>query len=120
MSQDKQTVQGVLELHSKGFGFLRNPARSYAAQPADPYVSAPLIQRLGLREGLLVSGPTEMAKKGAGPRLARVEQLEGQDPEKYRSSAIAEGCDDFLMKPIDFDRLDAVLDYYAPIEKIAA
>ena len=44
----------------------------------------------------------------------------GQDPEKYRSSAIAEGCDDFLMKPIDFDRLDALLDYYAPIEKVAA
>jgi len=46
--------------------------------------------------------------------------ITGQDPEKYRSSAIAEGCDDFLMKPIDFDRLDAVLDYYAPIEKVAA
>ena len=44
----------------------------------------------------------------------------GQDPEKYRSSAIAEGCDDFLIKPIDFDRLDAVLDYYAPTGKLAA
>src|SRR5438105_4100518 len=84
MSQDKLTVQGVLELHPKGFGFLRNPARHYAAQPADPYVSAPLIQKFGLREGLLVGGPTEMAKTAAGPRLAPVEQLEGQDPEKYR------------------------------------
>ena len=46
--------------------------------------------------------------------------ITGQDPERYRTSAIAEGCDDFLVKPIDFDRLDAVLDYYAPIEKIAA
>lgn len=44
----------------------------------------------------------------------------GQDPEKYRSSAIAEGCDDFLVKPIDFDRLDALLDYYAPIGQKAA
>jgi CheY-like chemotaxis protein len=44
----------------------------------------------------------------------------GQDPEKYRSSAIAEGCDDFLIKPIDFDRLDALLDYYAPTGKLAA
>ena len=40
--------------------------------------------------------------------------ITGQEPEKYRSSAIAEGCDDFLIKPIDFDRLDALLDYYAP------
>jgi CheY-like chemotaxis protein len=46
--------------------------------------------------------------------------ITGQDPEKYRSSAIAEGCDDFLVKPIDFDRLDAVLDYYAPVTPIAA
>ena len=46
--------------------------------------------------------------------------ITGQDPEKCRSSAIAEGCDDFLMKPIDFDRLDALLDYYAPIEKVTA
>ena len=44
----------------------------------------------------------------------------GQDPEKYRTSAIAEGCDDFLIKPIDFDRLDALLDYYAPTGKLAA
>ena len=43
----------------------------------------------------------------------------GQDPEKYRSHAIAEGCDDFLVKPIDFDRLDAILDYYVPIEAVA-
>jgi transcription termination factor Rho len=83
MSHDQHQAQGVLELHPKGFGFLRNPARHYAAQPADPYVSAPLIQKFGLREGLLVSGPTEMAKKGAGPRLARVDHLEGEAPDKY-------------------------------------
>lgn len=46
--------------------------------------------------------------------------ITGQDPEKYRNSAIAEGCDDFLIKPIDFDRLDALLDYYAPISQKAA
>jgi transcription termination factor Rho len=78
------TTQGVLELHPKGFGFLRNSARHYAAQSADVYVPAPLIQRLRLREGLLLAGPTEHAKKGSGPRLARIEQIEGQPPEAYR------------------------------------
>jgi transcription termination factor Rho len=83
MHHDDRTVQGVLELHPKGFGFLRNPARHYVAQAADPYVSAPLIQKFGLREGLLIGGPTEAAKKGAGPRLAKVDHLEGEAPDKY-------------------------------------
>jgi len=83
MPHDAHHVQGVLELHPKGFGFLRNPARHYVAQAADPYVSAPLIQKFALREGVLVGGPSEAAKKGAGPRLARVEEVEGEAPDKY-------------------------------------
>jgi transcription termination factor Rho len=83
MSRDQQSVQGVLELHPRGFGFLRNPARHYTAQPADPYVPSPLIQKFRLREGLLVAGPTETAKKGNGPRLTRVEHIEGEAPDKY-------------------------------------
>jgi len=41
--------------------------------------------------------------------------MTGSDPEKYRGSAIAAGCNDFLLKPIDFDRLEAVLDCFAPL-----
>jgi transcription termination factor Rho len=82
MARDDQQVQGVLELHPKGYGFLRNAARDYSAQQVDPYVSAPLIQKLGLREGLLVGGPIEGSRKGGGgPRLARIDQIEGQAPE---------------------------------------
>src|SRR4051812_5334714 len=77
-------AEGVLELHPKGYGFLRNAARNYVAQPTDPYVSAPLIQKLGLREGLLLSGPVEPARKGSGPRLIRVEKIEGQPADQYR------------------------------------
>jgi transcription termination factor Rho len=89
MVRNDQLVQGVLELHPKGFGFLRNPQRHYAAQSADPYVPGPLIQRLGLREGLLLTGPTEHHHKGNGPkangpRLARVEQIEGEAPDKFK------------------------------------
>jgi transcription termination factor Rho len=83
MSRDDRSVQGILELHPKGFGFLRNPTRHYAAQPADPYVPAPLVQKFRLREGLLIAGPAEAARKGNGPRLARVEHIEGDAPDKY-------------------------------------
>jgi transcription termination factor Rho len=99
MAVDGQFVQGVLELHPKGYGFLRNPARNYGAQPSDAYVPAHLIAKLSLREGMLLAGPTETGgvthgpKKGGagrttagrttGPRLVRVDQIEGLAPEQY-------------------------------------
>jgi DNA-binding response OmpR family regulator len=45
--------------------------------------------------------------------------MTGYEPEQFRGTAIEAGCDDFLLTPIDFDRLDAILDYFAPI-KVAA
>ena len=83
MARDQHTAQGVLELHPKGYGFLRDPARNYTAQQSDPYVPGPLIQKHHLREGLLLTGPLEAARKGTGPRLARVDQVEGAPPEQY-------------------------------------
>ncbi len=84
MPHDDHQVQGVLELHPKGYGFLRNPARNYVASPNDPYVPGPLITKGRLREGLLVAGVAEPARKGSGPRLARLDAVEGRPPEQYR------------------------------------
>jgi transcription termination factor Rho len=83
MSRDASSAQGVLELSPKGFGFLRNARRNYLAQPADAYVPAPLVQRYQLREGMLLGGPIEASKKGTGPRLLDVQELEGMEPAKY-------------------------------------
>ena len=95
MAQDKTTVEGVLELTPKGFGFLRSPARNYAAQPTDPYVGANLIDRYRLRPGTMIAGKVEPARKaGTGPRLASVEAIEGDDPDKYQ--------------PRDFDALTPI------------
>jgi transcription termination factor Rho len=77
------TAQGVLEMHPKGFGFLRNASRNYVAQPADAYVAAPLIQKHQLLEGMHLSGPAEPSKKGTGPRLLEVLELEGMEPSRY-------------------------------------
>src|SRR5436309_9059965 len=79
-----QSAQGVLELHPKGYGFLRSPSRHYVAQQADPYVPAPLVQKHRLREGMLLAGPVEGARKGSGPKLVGVEQIESDHPEAYR------------------------------------
>jgi transcription termination factor Rho len=81
---DLPPARGVLEMHPKGYGFLRDAARNFAAQPGDAYVPAPLITKHGLREGLLLEGPVEPARKGqGGPRLARLDAVEGKPPEQY-------------------------------------
>ncbi len=78
-------AEGVLELHPKGYGFLRSPARNYAAQPADPYVPEALIGRLHLRPGVMVAGTAEPARgSAAGPRLVQVTHIEGDEAATYR------------------------------------
>src|SRR5437588_61171 len=72
------THQGILELHPKGYGFLRNPAKNYVAQSADPFVDLRLIQKYKLREGLQLAGPTEPGQRNSGPRLKDVTTIEGQ------------------------------------------
>ncbi len=84
MPHDPLPARGVLELHPKGYGFLRDAARNFAAQPGDAYVPTPLITKHGLREGLLLAGPVEPARRGSGgPRLARLDAIEGQPPEQF-------------------------------------
>jgi transcription termination factor Rho len=82
---DAPPVVGVLELHPRGYGFLRNPARSYLSQPGDPYVSASLIQKHQLAEGLLIEGAIEAGRRGpGGPRLARIDLIEKQPADAYK------------------------------------
>lgn len=88
IAEQLTAAQGVLELHPKGFGFLRNPARHYSPQASDAYVPAPLIQRHSLREGMLVGGLVEPARRGAaGPRLTDIDRIEGDQPNavKFRN-----------------------------------
>ena len=84
MSDPRTTAHGVLEMHPRGYGFLRSPARHYAPAPADAYVSGQLIDKHRLAEGVHLAGPLEPARKGTtGPRLASVERIEGGDPKQY-------------------------------------
>src|SRR4051794_22037910 len=45
MTRDTTAAQGILEMHPKGYGFLRSPAKNYTPQPGDAYVGAPVIQK---------------------------------------------------------------------------
>jgi transcription termination factor Rho len=85
MSDPRTIAQGVLEMHPKGYGFLRNPARHYAPAASDAYVSGLLVDKFRLAEGLYLAGPLEPPRRGlTGPRLAAIERIEGGDPKLFR------------------------------------
>ncbi|MBM4074360.1 MAG: transcription termination factor Rho, partial [Planctomycetes bacterium] len=76
-------VQGTLELHPKGYGFIRDPKAGYISQETDAFVSAVMIEKLGLREGVHVTGEMVPGGRGQGPRLKTIQTIEGRLPEAY-------------------------------------
>lgn len=77
------TMEGVLELHPKGYGFLRDPKKNYGSQESDPFVSSSLIEKSGLREGVKIIGQVGAGTRGQGPRLKTVEMIDGMSAEDY-------------------------------------
>ena len=76
-------VQGILELHPKGYGFLRDPKAGYISQETDPFVSGSLLEKYGIREGVLITGESIPGGRGQGPRLKSIQSIEGRLPEQY-------------------------------------
>ena len=83
MSTAAQTYTGVLEMHPRGHGFLRDPARNFRVGQDDVYVGPPLLARFRLRQGVRLTGVVESATKGEGPRLAELTEIEGRTPDQY-------------------------------------
>jgi transcription termination factor Rho len=55
-------TEGVLEIMSDGYGFLRGPDSSYLAGPDDVYISPSQIRRFALRTGDTVAGRVRSPK----------------------------------------------------------
>lgn len=74
---------GVLEMHPNGYGFLRDPASNFTRERTDPFVPGTMIEKFGLREGLLLSGMVQRHRKQQGPRLRELLDVDGMAPEDY-------------------------------------
>jgi transcription termination factor Rho len=79
-----ETVSGYLEIHDKGFGFLRDIERNFQAQSVDTFVPAHLISRLRLREGVWIEGAgVPGSGKNRNLRLEKVATINNSDPKAY-------------------------------------
>ncbi len=76
---------GVLEILSDGFGFLRAPGVSYVAGSDDIYVSPSQIRRFSLRTGDTISGRIRPPKEGERYfALLKVDAINYEPPEVSR------------------------------------
>jgi transcription termination factor Rho len=123
MSTSESTRSGVLELHPKGHGYLRDPGRNYRVGADDVSVGAPIVARYRLRPGVMLTGPAEVVKKGQAPQLSEVTAIGGEAPERYQGRP---GFDELTaIDPHDRIRLEIgpepmglrVMDLLTPIGK---
>ncbi|MDB5407160.1 MAG: rho [Rhodospirillales bacterium] len=76
---------GVLEILSDGFGFLRSPEVNYLPGPDDIYVSPSQVRRFGLRTGDTVEGQIRSPKDGERYfAMLKVNSINFDEPERLR------------------------------------
>lgn len=116
--------EGILEIMPQGYGVLRDPLKNFALQNDDPRVSAEIIRRLGLREGLLISALAQSRKNGhAAPEITKIVQCNGRPVEVYRDiPELKEGTsidpeERLRMTLNENDILGAAIDLITPIGK---
>jgi transcription termination factor Rho len=74
---------GLLEMHPNGYGFLRSPANNYSRERTDPFVPGTMIEKYGLRQGVMITGTVQQARRQQGPRLKEITDVDGIPPEQY-------------------------------------
>lgn len=81
--------EGVLEILSEGFGFLRSPNYNYLPCPDDIYISPSQIRKFDLRTGDTVSGQIRPPKEGEKYfALLKVEAVNFENPEDLKEKVL--------------------------------
>ncbi|MCX8501461.1 MAG: transcription termination factor Rho [Alphaproteobacteria bacterium] len=76
---------GVLEILSDGFGFLRSPQSNYLPGPDDIYINPQQVRRFSLRTGDTVEGEIRAPKDGERYfALSKINSINFEPPERVR------------------------------------
>ena len=119
--------EGVVEVLSDGFGFLRSPEANYLPGPDDIYVSPSQIRRFGLRTGDTVEGGIRSPREGERYfALVKVDQINFENPDMVRHKVAFDNLTPLypderltmeLPDPTIKDRSGRVIDIVAPLGK---
>ncbi|MEE8703986.1 MAG: transcription termination factor Rho [Olsenella sp.] len=84
ISEGFRPVEGILDIQSEGYGFLRTG--NYMQGDEDAFVHQHLIRQYGLRTGDKVKGTMSPGRSNKQfPPLGRIDKVNDQDPELARS-----------------------------------
>ena len=79
------TANGVLEVLSDGYGFLRSSDYNYLSSPDDVYVSANFIKNFGLKTGDVIQCHVRPPHEGEKYfPLTSIDKINGRDPKDVR------------------------------------
>ena len=73
----------MLEMHPNGYGFLRSPDNNYSRERTDPFVPGTMIEKYGLRQGVMINAMVQHHRKQQGPRVREILDVDGMPPEDY-------------------------------------
>ncbi|MDR9414775.1 MAG: transcription termination factor Rho [Gracilimonas sp.] len=113
---------GVLEINSKGWGFIRKLDYEFSYQPQDPFLKPDEVKNLDLRPGLVLEGEFEEDNKGH-KHVASVDYVNGKPVDAWKKSSRFERQTPIM--PVDWIKLGynaddvemRVIDLVAPIGK---
>ncbi len=84
-------ADGVLEILSDGFGFLRSPDTSYTASTDDIYISPSQVRRFNLHTGDMIEGEVRTPKDGERYfALTKLDSVNGGSPEQNKHKVLFE------------------------------
>ena len=114
--------EGVLEILTEGYGFLRSQDWNYLYGPDDIYVSPSQIKRFDLRTGDTVLGQVRPPKEGERYlALLKVESVNGDDPDNAKQRIAFDNLrprypeDRLTLEVADEDLSMRVMDLVAPV-----
>jgi len=117
-------AQGVLEILSDGFGFLRAPDQNYLEGPDDIYVSPSQIRRFNLRTGDTIQGQIRSPKEGERYfALLKVESINFESPERAKHKILFDALtplypeEKFNLEARSGGLTTRIIDLIAPIGK---
>lgn len=117
-------AEGVLEILSEGYGFLRSPKYSYLPGPDDIYVSKSQIRSFNLRTGDTVGGQVRLPREGEkNLALLKIQKVNFDPPEVCRERVAFENLvplhpDDKIQLEYDPEEFcSRVMDLFIPIGK---